>query len=111
MPIAAFERIEALQGQVRAMQRRDLGQSARRAEHTEAQLRERAPKPNPTETATEDRAQPPTDFSTALGVVKGLQTQIRSDPVASLATASANLDKSPGARQILSQIEGPESAA
>ena len=110
MPGVSVSRIEAIRGQLQSLQRRDLGESTRRTQFAAMQADEQVPKKNPIEAVAEQRSELPTDFSRALGLVESLRTQISQNPVSSLATATANLDGNNGARQILSQVTGPENA-
>jgi hypothetical protein len=110
MPAIVMSRFDAIRSQLQTMQKRDLGESSRRTDFVERRVQEQVPKKNPMEPVAEERLEPPTDFTRALGLVESLRTQIKQNPVSSLTTATANLDENVGARQILSQVTGPENA-
>lgn len=110
MPAAAMGHLSAIRSGLQSMHRNNLNESSRRVAFATTAAGGQIPRQNPIEARAADRPDVPTDFTRALGLIDSLRTQIRQDPVSSLATASAHLDQSAGARQILSQIRGPESA-
>lgn len=111
MPAPLVNRIETIQSQLQTLQKRDVEDSTRRTRFLQRQIEEPTLRPNPIETYTEERSEPPpTDFTQALGLLEGLRIQIRQNPISSLAEVTATFDNTPGARQILAQGVNPEDA-
>lgn len=112
MPAPFVNRIETIQSQLRALQKREVGEATRRNRFLQREIEEPTLRPNPLETYNEERSEPPpTDFTQALGLLEGLRIQIRQNPVRSLAEATATFDNIRRTRQILERGINPENAA